>query len=573
MYTTPPPTPEYELQAPKTLTAAIAQRLYEHFSQMRLNMGEWLTCLEQFLIETEEMSGAHVSLGEVKNRIREIITEDKAIPLERLSEGNRQEINREVAEWLVAEKICEKMVTYEQSISEGLKNGTYKPIHEIEEVMVIKDDDVFHGSSTYSPDEIKKFIMENYVVKAKGEPLGKGARVEVRELAPIKFPLPYPTRDERKEGLMILIPNRFLVIRILRDSYRDSLGEKIDKSELNAINAFKLASELLVFTGRETGAITEISEDTATEIGNSLPEDARPAKAARRTIKHSFIPPLIIIKAILDPGSLAQYLTIQKKVARKGHIGPRNTDMIDDLAKIKGFKKRVREFIAACKRFHRKEKMLPDTVGGGNVLYTARGNVYLVDINNITAEPDFEFVALVLHYKKIFYTMEFSSDEKRKKVYRETLSSLETEIKEKIASGDPRRELNWNEIMEVVENIHSKNDNPAVQKFLHLTGIIDDLGVTVFLHNMVNLRSIEETLLFHELKEKTITDEEYRKKSDSLSEEHIYRPISSQRGIWRGKNNFDLRDTIRNKQEGHDNWIADYIQSLYGTLNSTAGMA
>jgi hypothetical protein len=573
MYPASTPPPRHELQPPKDITASIAQRLYDHFSQMRLNGDEWLSCLEQFLVEAAETEGARVSLDEVKDRIRSIITVDKAIPLERLTDRNRQEIFREVAEWLVAEKICEKMVTYEQSITEGLKDGIYKPIHSIEKVMVIKDDDVFHGKNTFTEEEVGQFIKENYVVKTMGKPLGRGARVEVRELVPLKFPLPYPTRDERKEGLMILIPNRCLVIRILRESYRDSLGEKMDESELDAIDAFKLASELLVFSNRETSAITDIGDETCDDMAKALPAEARPAKPVRRTVKHSFIPPLIILKATLNPENPPEYLTIQKKVARKGYVSPGDKDMTEDLDRIKGLKKKIREFITACKRFYREEKMLPDTVGNGNVLYTARGNVYLVDINNITGEPDFEFVALVLHYKKIFYTAEFSKNSVLKKEYLDLLAPLETEIRSKLSRGNGRRNFSWEEISTVIENIYIRNDMPAVQKFLRQTGIIDDIGVSVYLHNLQYLLHLEDGLLQHDLKQGAITEDEYEQKHAALKEEPIYRPICVCRGPWLNKRLYEIRDIIINKESGLDNWVAEYTRSLYSILNNTSTMA
>ena len=113
----------------------------------------------------------------------------------------------QVAEWLAAEKICEKMVAYERSIQEGLENGNFKKFKRIHKVDVVKDGDNFCADSPQ--EDLISFIRENYVVDMRGAPVGAGTRCVVRELKPVKFPLPYPKKDELKDGMMLKVPNEF----------------------------------------------------------------------------------------------------------------------------------------------------------------------------------------------------------------------------------------------------------------------------------------------------------------------------------------------------------------------------
>jgi len=575
MYTIPPLTEsprEAPAKAPHDKTAMMAQRLYDHFSNLQLNVHQWLECLERFLADSSDVFRKKSSRTEIRNKIRNIITHDKSIPVDQISEEAQQAVYREVAEWLTAEKIVEKMIAYEDSIQEGIKMGSLKPFHEIEEVLVLKDGEYVSHEQL---EDIKKFIKDNYVLDVGKAPLGQGARVVVRELKPKNFPLPYPKKDELRDGLMLKIPNHFLVLRLTKSTYKTALGNEINKSEENAIEVFKTASELLVFSGSES--VMDLTADTANKVLDVFDDfkSANPVKKPRKTRQYSFVPPLIIIKAVIEPGRPAEYMTIQKKIQKKGVLMGDEHNFVEDLRQIHGFRSKVKKFLTACKRLYGKSKRLPDTVGYGNILYTEKGNIYLVDINNITPEPDYYLIALICLYHKIITYVQFQQlEQSRLKSLESELPLLRKEIFEEMRKHNKFDCFaNDSDLDQLIDNMFINNKHPKVRSFFRTTGLIDDLDLPIFMHNVQNLYNIEKNIYESELKDGKISKEEFEKRLEAIYEEPIYRMYFYRRAPWKNKHSFNLEDILDNKKAGFDNWQAMMVGELYNFIaNSGANI-
>lgn len=579
MYTAPPPNgldkEPVDLESAKDIVTDMAQRLYDHFSQMHLNVDQWLKCLENFLAE-EEGEGKNITCpADVDVKIAMILQNDKHIPLNQISEDAKKAVYREVAEWLAAEKICEKMIKYERFIADGLESGRFKRFKAIKEVNVLKDDGDVFGSAS-SIEEMIDFLRENYVVDMQGPIVGAGARVEVRELKPVKFPLPYPENDELREGLMIKIPNRFLVVRLTKNSYRNVLGDAVTESEKNAIKAFVLASELLFFHGDENSvegvsACVRANVSGVTEGESDNREDNERSKSLLSAAeKHSFIPPLLIIQAQIGESGLMEYMTIQKKIMAKGSVVRNDRDMKRDLKEIPGFKEKVRLFVAACKNFHKATGLLPDLVGNGNVLYTKRGNIYLVDINNIIGQPDYRLLALIGLAKDFWWRMESDwIDDERKANYKEGYFETRREILEEM-EGKPQYEEYCNDaaIDRILNTIYMDKNDVVRVGFLRAARLIDNLNIPIFLHNISNLMGIEIDVLQSELDKGEIYEEEFLRRKEALNEDPLYKPLSSAFGVWKKKRCYVFEDIMDNKKQGYYNWIADYVSRIYGMVHN-----
>ena len=470
-----------------------------------------------------------------------------------------------MAEWLAAERICERMVDYEKEIEDGIKEGKYQEIHSIEDVIVIKDHEVFHGKKRSGKavkeqeEEIKRNIMEHYVIKV-SEILGHGARVNVQELVPRRLPIPLPDRHELKEKLILHTPNKFLVIRILRDSYRKTLGKSVNEIELEAIKIFKLAAKHLVFSLSEGDDPSSIRQETSVLTDEAL-NDEQDSSAEQKRVKYSYIPPLIIIKAKLTPEGESEYLTIQRKVIKRGVVRRNNPDLSRDIRDHPEFRKKVRHFISACKGFYKKTDRMPDTVGHGNVLYTNKGNIYLVDINNIAPTPDFKLISLMLLYKELCFalTSDYFPD---KQSIRDEMPIILNEL----LAYFPKDFIDI-----IVENIYENPKHPKIQEFLIKTNMIDDVGVPIFMHNLDNLYNIERSLLDADLEQGMKTKEEYAKKKAEMNEDLIYKFSTPIRGVWKEKRTANLFDKIQNKKEGNDNWISYYACHLYSAIVQSSG--
>ncbi len=575
MYTAPPPKDLNEepidLESAKDIVTDMAQRLYAHFSQMNLNADQWLKCLENFLAE-EEGQGQNITCpADVDAKIATILQNDKHIPLNQISEDAKKAVYREVAEWLAAEKICEKMIKYERSIEDGLKSGRLMRFKTIKEVNVLKDDGDAFGAAS-SVEEMTDFLQENYVVDMLGPIVGAGARVEVRELKPVKFPLPYPENDELREGLMIKIPNRFLVVRLTKKSYRNVLGDAVAESEKNAIKAFVLASELLFFPGKENSVegVSACVRADVSGVTEEEPENESLNGPLSPAEKHSFIPPLLIIQAQIGDSGPMEYMTIQKKVMAQGSVLRNDWEMKRDLKVIPGFKEKVRLFVAACKNFHEATGLLPDLVGNGNVLYTKRGNIYLVDINNITGQPDYRLIALIGLAKDLQGKMESDRIEEEKKVrYRKEFLEIRKEILEEM-EGKPQYEEFCNDaaIDRILDTLYMEKNDFVRVGFLRAVRLIDNLKIPIFLHNISNLMGIEIDVLQSELDKGEISEEEFQRGKEALNDDPLYKPLRSAVGVWKNKRCYVFEDILDNKEQGHNNWIADYVSKIYGNINS-----
>ncbi len=574
MYTEPPTKVEHvEVEPVKDLVTDMAQRLYDHFSHLQLNEEEWLTCLEDFLANSRINGDETICTEDVRSKISSILENDKKIPLNRISDTALRAVYREVAEWLVAEKIVEKMVNYELSIEEGLALGRYQEFEEINEVNVINDDADAFGAA-FDSEEIIEFIKANYVVDMRGAVIGAGTRVEVRELKPKKFPLPYPARAENDESLMLKIPNRFLVVRLSKSSYKDVKGETMTESEQEAIRAFILASKLLTFPGNGSGV-----EDAQTGVRDGLLElhpiseelDVNDPLIKKFLPKRkSFIPPLLIIKAKMGKTGTTEYMTIQKKVMARGSVVRGDVQMFKDLSEVPGFRKKLRLFVTACKDFHAATGLLPDLVGNGNVLYTYKGNVYLVDINNISKEPDYKLAALMGYAKELEFKLESPRVEEEKRAdYKEEYEKAREEIFT-LMCGNPRYEAfaNKETVDRIMAIFYIDNKDVVKNRFLRAAGLVDDLSIPIFMHNISNLHGIELDILRSERDEGLFSDEEFRQKQDDLNSEPLYAPLSNSVASWKGVRCFSFDDVVQNKREGHSHWISEYMSKIYGSLSS-----
>jgi len=573
MYSAPPSEGHDGLIEPaKDMVSEMAQRFFDHFSSMHLDEDQWLQCLEDFLGEASCEKGVENCTLNTREKIRNIVTDDKQIPLNFLSDDARKAVYREVAEWLAAEKICEKMTNYEADIAAGIEKGRYHWFSSIEAVNVVKDDEEMFGDAEEMK-EMVAFIKENYVVDMSGPMVGAGTRVEVRELKPVKFPLPYAKKDELVEGLMIKIPNRYLVVRISKGSYKDKMGDMMTESENNAIKAFILASQMLFFERDEVNGENPVVETGRPEM-SSIPEEGEDpvfGRVFRR--RYSFIPPLLIIRARIGDFGVTEYMTIQKKIIKEGEVLCSDHNMKKDLVRIPGFREKVKLFIEACKRFNKETGLLPDLVGSGNVLYTRKGNVYMVDINNITAQPDLKLIALMALFKDLEGRAEsrrmeeddrVRMTEEREKVRREIVDYMKD--KEQYAEFCDEKVLG-----RVLEKFYGDKKDIVRVNFLRATGMIDNLLHPIHFLNLNNLHGLEFDILASERESGDFSDEEYEARWEEILSDPFYRPYADRYGEWKEKiKPFYFQYVLDNKEKGLDNWVSYYANHVANSLDSGA---
>ncbi len=575
MYTVPPPprVESYEIEPAKDLVTDMAQRLYDHFSHLHLNEEQWLKCLESFLADPRINVDEAICTEDVRAKISFILENNKKIPLNGISEVALKAVYREVAEWLVAEKIVEKMINYECWIEEGLASGRYQEFEEICEVNVINDDTEAFGAA-FDSEGIIDFIKANYVVDMTGPVIGAGARVEVRELKPKKFPLPYPAIAEQDQSLMIKIPNRFLTVRLSKSSYKDVKGETMTESEQEAIRVFVLASKLLTFPGNGNG-VEDVQTDLREGLTKMYPVSEKldqndPLVKKFLPKRKSFIPPLLIIKAKIGKKGTTEYMTIQKKVMAKGSVVRGDVQMFKDLLEVPGFREKLRLFVEACKDFYAVTGLLPDLVGNGNVLYTYKGNVYLVDINNISKEPDYMLAALMGYAKELeFKLINPRIEVDKKSGYKDEYDNTRKEIFELVNSNSRYKEFaDETTIERIMSKFYTDNKDVVKNSFLRAANLVDDLSIPIFMHNISNLHGIELDILRSERDEGLLSPEEFMQKQDDLNSEPLYAPLSNSVGAWKKARSFCFDDVVQNKREGYSHWVSEYMSKIYGSLSS-----
>lgn len=561
-----------DLEPAKDMVTDMAQRFYDHFSAMHLDQDQWLQCLLDFLAESECENSVEGCSLDTREKIRKIVMDDKQIPLSFLAEDAKKAVFREVAEWLAAEKICEKMINYEADISAGMEKGRYRRFSSIEAVNVVKDYEETFGS-TVAIEEMIAFIKDNYVVDMGGPIVGAGTRVEVRELKPVKFPLPYPKKDELVEGLRIEIPNRYLVVRLSKGSYKDRLGDLMTESENRAIKAFVLASQMMFFEREELGGDNDSLGEGRSEIDSFEEEDGDSVfgKVFRR--RYSFIPPLLIIRARIGDLGVMEYMTIQKKIIKEGEVLCNDKKMKADFIRIPGFKEKVKLFIEACKRFNKETGLLPDLVGSGNVLYTRKGNVYMVDINNITEQPDLRLIALIGLYKDLEWRVSSPrlEDEVRDRMKEES-DNVKREIIERINGNDKYAAFCDEKVLErILDKFYGDKKDVVRMDFLRAVGMIDNLSHPIHFLNMNNLHGLELDILASERESGEISDEEYARRRDEIVGDSFYHAYSDSYGEWKEKKKtYDFQYVLDNKNNGFDNWVSQYANQVANSLDSGA---
>ncbi|MBN1494130.1 hypothetical protein JW911_00120 [Candidatus Peregrinibacteria bacterium] len=539
-------TREAYIEISRDTVEKIAQNLFIIFSKSQISIPDWISCLTDYL--SEHFMNNFTPQDVLNYIINKIIKGDHGIDLDSWTYDAQQSKIREVAEWLCAEKICENIFKYEDDIKKGLDEGRYQEIHSIEEVNVIRDNEIFYGKrksklTKNQEEEIKRYIQENYVIKI-SEMLGYGTRVNVFELKPKQIPMPIPKRDKR---LMLKTPNRFLVIRVLRDNYKESLGNKVNASELDAIKTFIKAKTLLTF---------ETVNDEYTSVQDEKEDN-------------SFIPPLIIIKAKLSHEKDPEYITIQKKIQPRGTISRLDMNFKADVHDSDNFRNKLRQFVLACKKFYKKEERIPDTVGRGNVLYTRENDVfsiYLVDINNMAPVPDCRLLSLVLLLKEIENGLKSEYFEDIKADLKSEYFKTAREILKILGASEKYQHFDLRAIQTIVETVYLNPDNSLVHDFLSKTRMIDDKDEPIFMHNLDNLLRLENAICETELEKGLITDEEYKEKILLIKEEDIYKIFITSRGEWVNQRSTGLHDILKNKNEGHDNWISYFMTNLYSII-------
>ena len=575
---------------PKELTTDIAQRLYGYYTAMGLDPREWIACLQGTLEDSTNGSensgtgGARDSAnkiddpetkesredggpGNIGRKVKSIITHDKGIYLDGLDEYGRNALVREVTEWLAAEQIGEKMLKHRTEVERGIESGMLCPIAEVLEVVIRKDDEFFQYPEGEKPAvDIKEFIRLNYVVKIGGRPMGEGTRACVRELVPVEFPFPIPKRDELREGLMLKYPNNYLVIRLMRDVHKKRLGVTVNESEKQNVTSLMQAADSLTFTEKTEPDSETIAEEQRTLMSNALQNEAllrdKLVHRDNGQAVYSFIPPLIVLIIKLRENDEPVYATIQKKISGRGGLFDEKGALDTDLKQIPGFREKAQNFVSACKDFYQREKKLPDISGPNNVLYTDKGNIYLVDINNIAEEPDYKMLSLTIMLKKLTddHRSAFSSREKP------TITADMKRVKEEIAAhvaGAPHlKDFSGAQAEKVSNQIYNYDERKDARDFLKQIRFFDDISFPVFLANIIKMSNLEKRLLKSSFESGEITAEELSNKIAELGSDPFYSILNPHRGFKMNSRFSYVDDAVADLKAGGEKWIMFYAYSF-----------
>lgn len=564
-----------EVLPPKELTTDIAQRLYGYYTAMGLDPREWIACLQGTLADSgrggdiPEEAGIPEDDGpqQIGRKVTGIITRDKGIHLEDLDENGRNAVIREVTEWLAAEQIGEKMLNHKAEIARGIESGVLCPIGEVLEVVVRKDDEFFQYPEGANPEEdIREFIRKNYVVRAGGRPLGQGTRACVRELVPAEFPFPIPKRDELREGLMLKYPNNYLVIRLMRDVYKKKLGEGVNESEKQNVTSLMQAVDSLTFTENTEPDSGTIAEEQRQLISTALQNQAM----LREQLVHrdegqavfSFIPPLIVLIIRLREGDEPVYATIQKKISGRGGLFDEKGALDTDLREISGFREKAENFVSACKDFYRREKKLPDISGPSNVLYTDKGNIYLVDINNIAEEPDYKMLSLMIMLKKLTEDLRTAFPSREKPAIAADIKRVKEEIAAHVAGAPHLKDFDVAKAEKISDQIYNYDERSDSRDFLKQIRFFDDIGFPVFLANIVKMSNLEKKLLKSSFEAGELTEEELEKGMTELGSDSFYSILYPHRGFKINSRLSYIDDAVADLKAGGEKWVMFYAYSF-----------
>lgn len=520
------------------LTLIFAQKLYDHFISLGLDPREWIECLSNHIGGPTE---------QVRARIKRIIEMDKGIKLEGLEEKDRSELIREVAEWLAAERIIEQMRDYEGQINSGLENGSLREIESIEEVIAVKEQDLMIFESI-DADEIRRLLCSNYVIKT-GTVMGQGRRIRTYELIPKSFPFPRPKTDELHEGLLLKYPNRDLVVRLPQRQYVHLLGSEFNPSEERAVATLARAAETFTF-----------KSDDEDKIPSCIRESLNASAYLSEQIAHrengekvfSFIPPLVIVVMRIKGEDELTRATVQKRIIPKGHLFSDDPTFEEDLKDIPGFAEKVEKFVDANKTFYEKEGRLPDLAGQENVLYTEKGNVYLVDVNNICAEPDYKMLALLVMLKQLNYQ---GADDQKKGFVRDA-------IRRHVESSGQYGRFKVDSLDEMAEKLYWYDEVKEASDFLVQCGFFDDMRFPVFPANVNKLHDLEKKLLSFKLVKGEINEREFKEALANLKSQKIYAVMYPSKKYEDKKGFMDAERALHDMQAGDETWVMDFAASF-----------
>lgn len=549
----------------KKETRKIAEELYNYYiSHSDVKIDIWL---ESLLTELSNSMGR--DLHDIENHLEGIVKNDKNIPIDQLSDNVKMELFREIAEWLVAEGLFRMVKKYKQNISDGIENDNLIRINKIIKIIVIKE--LEDHQKFNNTEELKSYLLNNYLIDISSL-IGSGKRMNVYDFVPRDYPLPFPKEDSLTKGIVFHYPNKSLIIRIMNDLYREFLNGKFEESEKDAIDDFTLMDPYYTFSIEFLNKPEKDDYESVKSIinsGNILKEHLTSISKSRK--RFSFIPPLIIMKVILQNSDSPEYITIQQKIKKRGEINLFDSNFIEDIKDSKIFRMKLKSFIKASKNLLSAKGLMPDLIGSGNVLYNDKMNIYLVDINNVCKEPDYESLANMLLLRDIKISiMEklnipviqdisvhklgvYPKNNSTKKLF-ESFYSIYDQMNRKLGISimELERIINY-------DYYHDKH----LLEFLRAIKFLDDLNEPIFMHNIDKIFQIEKFLLSIE---NNISDESA---SGILLKDEFYHILNFSYGPWKKKNTFNLEDILSNKILGHSNWIAYNVLFFYNNFTAS----
>ena len=428
----------------------LSYNLYETRERHHIAALEWYRALLKALAARRGKT-----LEEVDQDLVHHLIDIRHLPYAQLSPEQQLTERRVLAEWELASETVQERKEYDDSIAIGQQRGTLLPFFPTEQVVAMEGLQTFFGQAETAA--IMNELHHEYLVDI-AHSLGQGKRVCVYPLLPRHYPvLPDPKQDELTDEIMLKYPNRELVVRLLLKSYKKVLGHNLAASEESAIHKLRFLKPIQ-------------NVDSPDEILRKVRSSS--ILLRKKMTKHtpngdifSFIPGFLIVKIQVD--GQPEYATIMKRVPAVGQLSSSVASFHDHLNSIPKFADKVEQFVEACEQVYHTHRVLPDLVGDGNVLYTQKGNIYLVDINNITPEPDYDSIALLYLIRNLGQESPH-------------INRLITEVCQRYPQLTPEKLHSWIFTPQF-------NDYDFQQFVKHKLHLVDDLGLPIFLASLDEL--------------------------------------------------------------------------------------